>query len=358
MDISKHIVIGKKIKQYIAISLILFFTIYSIGTPLAFAGPQSTTYEIKEYDFGSGGTTGDTSTTYSLFGNTGQVDGSSLTSTTYKNLPGLSYLITVNTPAAPTFTNPGGYSNKLHIVLSTASNPTDTKFAIAASPDNFGSTTKYVQADDTLGTNPVWQTNTVWGASGFDIIGLSNGTTYTVKASAMQGIYSQSPWSTTAQATTLSQTLSFSLSSNSLSLNQINPSSVVTSSSVTVTVDTSGAGGAVIYGYDTNNGLSSSSTGGSISSATGDLGSTNGYGLRATSVTQTAGGPMEMLSPYNGASNNVGILSTSKASIFDSTSAPVTSGQGTFVLKAKAAATTKAASDYADIVTIITAATF
>lgn len=347
----------KNIKQHIII-LSLVCTINSIVAPLAYAGPQSTTYEIKEYDFGSGGTMNNNSTSYSLFGDTGQISSNGINSSNYTNLPGLSYTFSANTPAAPTFTNPGNYSNKLHIVLDTGSNPTDTKFAIAISPDNFTSTTDYVQADNTINTTPVWQTNTVWGASGFDIIGLSFATTYTVKVSAMQGSFTQSPWSATAQAATASQTLSFNLSTNSLTLNQINPSSVVTSSSVTVTVSTNGSGGATIYGYDTNGGLTSSSTGGTISSTTGDLGATNGYGLRATSVTQTSGGPMESLSPYNGANDNVGSLTTSKASIFDSTSAAVTSGQGTFVLKAKASATTKAASDYADIVTIITAATF
>ncbi|MGH7246079.1 MAG: hypothetical protein ACREGI_04040 [Candidatus Levyibacteriota bacterium] len=344
---------SNNIKKAIIFSL---FLLLFARTGVAFAGPQSTTYEIKSYDFGSGGSVADTSTSYSLFGNTGQVDGLTINSTTYSNEPGLSFTIGTNTPAAPTVSNNSNtYYNKLSVTLDTGSNPSDTVFAIKV----VSSGTQYVQADHTLGASPVWQTNDVSGwNSSFTIIGLTTGTSYTVSVSAKQGTFTQSPWSAGTTVSTAIPTLSFSLSSNSVSLNQINPASVVTSSSITATVTSNGTGGVIVYGYDNNNGLVSSSTTGSITSATADLGATAGYGLQATGVTQSSGGPMESLSPYNGSSDNVGILTTSKASIFDSTSAPVTSGQGTFVLKAKATNTTKAAGDYADIVTIVTAATF
>lgn len=43
---------------------------------LSFAGPQSTTYELEEYGFGSGGTEGigTTSPSYTMFGTAGEVD--------------------------------------------------------------------------------------------------------------------------------------------------------------------------------------------------------------------------------------------------------------------------------------------
>jgi len=68
-----------------------------------------------------------------------------------------------------------------------------------------------------------------------------------------------------------------------------------------------------------------------------DLGSASqGYGLIDNTVSQTSGGPMQKLSPYNGAADNVGLLDTTKRTIFDSSSQPVTNGQGVFNLKAKA----------------------
>ncbi|MDE2026727.1 MAG: hypothetical protein KGJ07_09650, partial [Patescibacteria group bacterium] len=225
---------SKNISKVIGIFLILL--VFCGRYFPVFADLQSTTYSIKEYDFGSGGKLSNTSTTYSLYGNTGQFDGLSLNSTTYTALPGLTYGLTSNVPPAPSFSNPGSSSNSLSLTLNTGSNPSDTVFAIAISPDAFGSTTKYVQADDTVGNNPVWQTNTVWGASGFTVIGLSSGTTYTVKVSAKQGIYAQSGYGPTAAATTVATTtFSYSINSNSLTFPNLNPGSVQTSTS-TVTV--------------------------------------------------------------------------------------------------------------------------
>jgi hypothetical protein len=67
---------------------------------------------------------------------------------------------------------------------------------------------------------------------------------------------------------------------------------------------------------------------------------------------------MEILSPYNSSSNTVGGITTTKRAVFDSSGAPVTSGQGTFQIMAKAGVSTKAASDYADTITIIASGTF
>lgn len=327
----------------------------------AIAGPQSTTYEIKEYGFGSGGTQSNNSTTYSLFGGAGQVNSNSITSTTYGLGSGLTPLITANTPPAPTFTNPSSYYNKLKLVINTASNPTDTKYAIAVSNDNFVSNTRYVQADTTLGVSPVWQTYTTWGGvSGVTIIGLTPNTTYTAKVSAIQGNFTQSAYSATSQVATSTSTLSLSLSPNSVSIGSLIPATVVTAgSTVTVTTTSNGTGGISIYAYDTNAGLLSTNSSYTITSNSVDLtGATEGYGIRGASVTQSSGGPMQIVSPYNGAGNNVGLLSSLKRSLFDSSNQPVTSGQGVFEIKAKAGNTTKAATDYADTITIIASATF
>jgi len=257
-------------------------------------------------------------------------------------------------------TNPANYYNKLNITLNTGGNPTDAKFAIAISPDAFASTTYYIQADDTLGSSPVWQTNTVWGASGFTIVGLLPGTTYSVKVSAIQGNFSQSPYGPTAALATSNSTFSYSLSPNSVNIGQLVPGTIVTSgTTVTANVSTNGTGGAIIYVYDSNSGLLSNSTSYTINSGSQDLSVVSeGYGITGTGVSQSTGGPMEILSPYNGGSTVVGGVSASKAILFDSSNQPVSSGQGTFVLKAKAGMTAKAATDYADLITVIASATF
>ncbi len=323
--------------------------------------PTSTNYKLQEFSFGSGGTKNSTSTNFGLNGILGQVESGQLSSTNFKAGTGLTFMQTSTVPPAPTISNPSSYYNKLQIVLATGNNSIDAQYAIAISPDNFASTTKYVQADATLGTTPTFQTYAAWGsATGTTIIGLNPNTTYTAKIKARQGSFTESGFGPTAQAATIGSTLSFSLSTNAINIGQLTPGTVVTGGTqVTSTISTNGTAGGIIYVFGSNAGLKSNSVNYTINAVSSDLSSTaEGYGLRAVSTTQSSGGPMEAISPYNGLSNNVGILDTSKRPLFDSTSQPVTSGQGIFELKAKASATTKAATDYADVITVIASATF
>lgn len=336
--------------------------VYSFITPLALAAlPSSTNFKIQEYSFGGGGTTNSTSTNFKLNGIVGEVEFGQQTSTNFKVNGGLTYLLTANVPAAPTVSNESNIDyNKLKITLAIGSNPSDYQYAVAISPDAFVSTTKYVQADGTLGTSPVWQTNTVWGASGFYAIGLAQNTTYSVKIAAKQGNFTQSPFGPVASATTAQSSFTFSLNRNSVSIGALTPGNVITAANtVTTTVTTNGTGGAIVSVYGANNGLLSTSTSSTITSASTNLTSaTSGYGIQGTSITQSSGGPMEILSPYNVSSNNVGAVTTTKQAVFDSTGAPVTSGQGTFQIMAKASSTTKAATDYGDTITVIASGTF
>ncbi len=369
INISKHIVMSNIVSKVITFrsSIVLLLPFYLFLGLLGYlfilvapqqAGPQSTTYEIKSYEFGSGGISGDTSTTYSLFGNSGQVDGTSLNSTTYTNQPGLTYLLTTNVPGSPTVSNNSNlYYNKLSVTLNTSNNPSDTVYAIKV----VSSGTQYIQADNTLGVSPVWQTNTTWGASGFTVIGLTPGTGYTISVSARQGAYTQSAFGPSTTVSTANPTVSFSLNSNALTFPNLDPGTVKNSTStITTTVSTNGVGGVTIYAYDSNNGLLSSGTSYSITAVSNDLSVTSeGYGLRTTAVGQSSGGPMEALSPYNGTGNNVGIINNAnKNAVFDSTGASVTTGTGTFELQAKASVNAKVASDYTDILTVIATSVF
>ncbi|MBP9819703.1 hypothetical protein KBC79_03115, partial [Candidatus Woesebacteria bacterium] len=83
-----------------------------------------------------------------------------------------------------------------------------------------------------------------------------------------------------------------------------------------------------------------------------------GFGLQYASVGQSAGGPVAVDSPFDGTSETVGTLTTTPQRIFNSTSAPVTAGRASFVTKAKPSNLAPAASDYADTITIVAAASF
>lgn len=360
-----------KSTKIIILSLIFFAL---LATHTHAAPPSSTNYTLNEFGFGSGGTNNSTSTNFGLFGLLGDMENNTLSSTNYKALSGLTYTLQANTPPAPTFTNPSNYYNQLHLTINQGNNPQDTTYAIAISTDNFVSETNYIQNDNTIGTvlgSEDWQTYTSWGgASGITLVGLSPSTTYTVKIKSYQGKYTQTGFGPTTQASTTTSTLSFDIDIASsdtdtdppftLNIGTLTAGSVITSTNkIWIDLSTNGTAGGIVYVYGANSGLSSATTSETISSATTNLATVGtGYGARSNSVSQASGGPMQASSPYNGASDNVGVLDTSKRIIFDSSSQPVTAGRTSFEIKAKANQVTAAADDYSDTLTIITTAAF
>lgn len=237
--------------------MLVFLSIICSLASLAIAGPQSTTYELKEFGFGSGGTTGNDSSSYTLFGTSGEIDTGKLDSTTYTSGNGLIFTVISNVPPAPTFSNPNNYYDRLKFVLDTGGNPSDTKFAIAISQDDF-TTTQYIQSDATVGSSlgsEDWQTYTAWGgATGTTITGLTPNTTYKIKVKAEQGDFSESPWGPTASASTILPSLSFGISSPTLTFTNLSSSNSWTDSSktTTLTTTTNANNGYIIYGRDTS----------------------------------------------------------------------------------------------------------
>jgi len=375
-NISKYKLIYKYLTK---ISLLIGVVILLITPQIALANPASQNYQLQDYSFGASGTDKTNSNNYGISAVAGQQEGGQAASNNFSIGPGLSYTVESNTPAPPTVSNPSNYYNQLKIVIDNGSNPTDATFAIAISTDDFLTDTRFVQADHTLGTSPVWQSYSSWsGATGFNIIGLDPGLTYTAKVTAIQGDFSQSPFSAittptcVCQAATISPTLSFDLDvaptdqstspPYNLNIGTLIPGSVTTSSDkIWVSLSTNATGGGTVYVYSTNSGLNSSSVSHNIISTTTDLtGATEGYGAQSSSVTQSAGGPFETLAPYNGlsSSNNVGALDSTKRPIFDSSNSPVTAGRASFLLKAKPSTTAPAATDYTDVLTVIATGSF
>lgn len=328
-----------------------------------FAFPASTNYQLEGYGFGAGGEDNMTSANYAGNAITGEVSDDQLSGTNYNLGAGLSFEIMANVPPAPTFTNPNSYYNKLHLVLATGGNPTDTKFAIAISTDSFV-TTNYVQSDNTVGAAlgiEDYQTYTAWGgATGFDIIGLTPSTTYQVKIKAFQGKFSESGYGPTATAATVSSQLSFSLSTNTINFGSLAVNTVNSSpANVDVTFATNAANGGTVYVSGANAGLSSTIASHTITAVSGDLAILGqGFGAQGVSVTQSAGGPLTLVAPYSTISgDNVGIVDTTTRSMFDSVG-PITGGSGSFVLKAKPSVVTPSAADYSETLTMIAAGRF
>lgn len=344
-----------------------------LGVGLLFAAmPSSSNYQLHNYDYGSGGTTNSSSTNYSLNASTGQATTSRSSSTNYTVGSGNNNAQQAYVPPVPTLTNPATYYDKLHFVIDPGSNPSDTKFSIAISTDNFV-TTQYVQNDNTVGAvrgTEDYQTYAAWGgASGGLIIGLQPSTTYAIRVNAMQGSYTETEYGPAASATTSAPSITFDIDVAAtdidtdppfvVSFGSLLPASVVTAANkIWVDLSTNADSGAKVYVRSANAGLSSARSSYTIASATANLASAStGYGAQGVSATQASGGPLSISSPFNTSGQNVAALTTGLQAIFNS-SAPVTAGRGSFALLAKAAALTPAGGDYQDTLTVVTAASF
>lgn len=347
-----------------------FITVTLSGLIALFAAvPSSSNYNLKAFEFGTGGGDNLTSTSYSINGISGEQSAGKLSSTNYIIGSGETPTQNTNITAPPTFTNPNNYYNRLNIIIDTANNPSDTLYLIAISSDNFA-TTNYVQTDNSIGpslsiTN--YQNYSSWGgATGFLVLGLKPSTTYQVKVKALQGDFTESAYSQPSSAATVATSLSFSVSTSisptppfSVNFSSLPANTVVDATAAAqIAFSTNAVNGGTIYLKSSNSGLVSSLAGTTISSASADLSvATSGYGAIVAAASQSGGGPFTATSPYNGGANNVGALSSSLTAILTTASA-ISSGNGTVQFKAKTNATTPSSTDYTDILNFIAAAVF
>lgn len=333
------------------------------------AAPSSTNYILRNYDVGSGGSTSSSSTNYQLNGVTGSQSSSLQSSTNYQVGNGENNVQNSNVPPAPTFSNPSNYYDRLKVVLNTGNNPSDTKYQIAISNDNFV-TTKYIQNDNTIGTGTsitTYQTYTAWGgAGGFLVLGLSPSTTYQVKVRSLQGNSTGSAFGPSSNAATVATSIAISLSTTltstppfPVSFTSLTPGTVVSGNADAIIGLTSNAlNGGQIYIKSNNSGLTSASTTTTISSLSTDLASANsGYGAQVIAASQTSGGPLSAMSPYDGSNDSIGSLSTTLQALLK-TNGPITAASGTVRLKAKASSAIPSASDYSDVLTLVAAMNF
>ncbi len=335
--------------------------------------PSSSTYKLQGYGVGSGGTSSSTSATYTLEGISGEQSSGAATGGSLQSKPGFIQAQQANVPVAPTFTNDASWYNKLHFIINTSGNPSDAKFAIAISSDDF-STTSYVQSDNTVGATlgfEDYQTYANWGSgTGEYVIGLSPSTTYKIKVKAYDGKFTESMFGpATAGVATSAPSLTFDIDVAStdtdtdppftVGFGDLLPAVVTTATNkIWLDFDTNAESGGKIFIYADSTGLVSTGSSNTITSASTDLATANdGYGARSNSATQSSGGPITASSPYNGASDNVGIVNASIRELY-TTSAPITAARTSLVLKAKAKADTPAAPDYTSTLTIVATASF
>jgi hypothetical protein len=341
------------------------------------AMPATSTYKLNSYGFGSGGTANSGTSTYALEGITGEISGQTASTTAYSTLPGFLQTQQANVPKV-TLSNPSNYYDKLAFVIDTQNNPTDALYALQISTtSNFSSNVYYVKSDLTIGATLVladYQTNTAWAAGGGKIIGLSANTTYYLRAKAAQhlftqtnGRYTETGYGPSSSAATVGQQFSFCLYSNancaaggsSEAFSSLT-AGTITNSPTNIGVDfaTNANAGGRVYIYSANGGLKSTTANYTLASATANLAAVpEGFGAQVVSASQSTGGPLTKVSPYDLSANNVGILATTVNEILKSPN-PLTGGTAAIQLQVKPSNITRAATDYSETLTVIAAAIF
>ncbi len=339
------------------------FTSLTAGLMLFGALPATTNYQLNSYGFGSGGTAGSSTSTYALEGTTGEVSGQNASTTTYGLRAGYIASQQAHVPKLSSFDNGSAtYYNKLHFVIDSQNNPTDAQYALSISTDNFVSNINYVKNDLTVGaslTATDYQTHASWGgASGANIVGLLPTTTYYLRVKATQGKYTESGYGPISSAATVGPQLSFSVSTNAVTIGALLPGVVTDASQpINVTFATNAASGGDVYISGKNIGLYSSRASYTLPSTSGDLSAlTRGYGAQVTAIA-AGSGTFSKVSPYDGASQNVGLTDTLLRRIMTA-SAPISGGTASVLLKAKSATGDTAANDYTETNTMLASAGF
>lgn len=165
-----------------------------------------------------------------------------------------------------------------------------------------------------------------------------------------------------AVTATVPSTFSFSLNSNSAALNQINTSGATSATAITGQVSTNANNGWLAWVKSTNAALSSPSTLDTIPSAAYTSGSGNIVDLASVSgyvldVQQGSGTPTIATEYLGNGTTSGGNLSTAFRQVA-SKNAPASANTFTMTVRARATATNKAATDYADTLTVTAAGQF
>ena len=332
--------------------------------------PASPNYKLDSLDINSGGGFG-VSNNYTAETAVGEAvqtpNGQSA-----NNKLGLGLLFTqqANAPTA-TLLNSGGFHNKLLLTLNTQNNATSTKYVVAISTDNF-ITTQYVQSDGTvgavLGPEDI-QTFAAWGGVGGSfIIALDPATIYYVKDAAQKGVSTQSPYGPVVSAATLNPTLSFdrdvaatdieTAAPYNIDMGTLPPNTVTAANNLLwFDVTTNAPLGASVFIKGNSNALTSVN-GDVITSVTGNLSAlASGYGLQLNTLNQASGGPLISETPYDGALNNVGAVTTTLSPIISSSLA-INGARSSILVKAKVTSVTAASDTYTETITAVAVPNF
>ncbi len=291
----------------------------------------------------------------------------------------------LNSNGMITVCGPSGCYDRARVEIDAQNNPDDTLYSIQISTDNFASDIKYIDGvtkKPTLIANITiadFLTKSSWESSATNILGLEANTTYSVRATALHGDFTQSPAGPSMNATTALPTMTYDIDiasttgsttesgapytvtfSNNSKLIQTGPTQT-SDDLIWLDANTNAQGGVAILMKGLNGGLESTTASYTIDSATVDLdGTSEGFGLQNYQVSQlynlgSGNGSLSTLIPnaiYTGTGNSVGLIDTLFTKVYES-DGPIHSGRTSVFLKARASASASEASDYTETITIV-----
>ena len=291
--------------------------------------------------------------------------------------------------------SPGCY-DRAKIEIDTQSNPIDTLFLVSISTDNFVSDIRYIQSDKTI-TSTLALANymtlctfqgydandTACDDSGdgnwdqekqeFNVVGLQSGTTYYIRARALQGDFTETQYSPTVSTATVDPSLALDLDVDATDTETSGPYAInlgslgtgVTDASeyIWADIDSNAFNGVALYVEDLNTGLSSG--GFTINSETEDVSVSDGdggYGLQEVSTTESSVGPLQVDAAFDLTGDNVeGLGTTAEQAFYTDTTGtnrgPITGGRAQLLIKASSD-TGVPAGVYSDTITFTLIATW
>ncbi len=383
---------------------LIVFLFLILAIPVYAQNLNSTTYTLiaPSIDSTSGITN---STNYSILHDSSPVDDYITSSTNYSFKGGTAEFIEAKVPSIICFetsTNSGsttctgipggdgmrgvcsspGCYDRAKIEINTQNNSDDVKYAIQiATNASFTTGVQYIgganripkatltlsdflykcEWEGTIYSTYCVSANTTYQK--FNILGLTPGTLYYIRAAALKGStsaaqFTQSDWSVSATATTQNTTLSFDIDIAPNTATSTNPpyilnniniipeSTFVSSDYVVFKTTTNALNGIIVSASSAATTLNNNLTADTIPAYTGDLDTqSNGWGIINITATNAASNTANLgsINIYStptdfteaGAANKIGGLSTTEVGLFNSNSLPLYNGVSGFKLKVR-----------------------
>lgn len=393
-------------KKFISLIIALFTLFsFSLNSIVLAEDIDSSNYKIKDFSVGSEGGQDESSSGYRVMISMGDsVNDERLTSASYRLGIGTSHVWTATAPSIRCFetttsgstncldadVNPdgmimtcgeGGCYDRARFELNSENNPSDALYSVEITTDVSWTTFNYIDASTFLIESAVthdindYISKSSWEGtvSNLNVLGLTPNTTYYLRATALNGDFTESGSGPVASATTGNSTISFdidiagtggsgseSAAPYSVDIGSITPQVVATASNlIWFDLGTNANNGAIVTVKDTYTGFYSPIFSYTIPSLDTNLNTADeGYGLQNYSSSETYLGPLTPEANFNQSGNTVGRISTTFVNLYNSSLKPLYEGRASVYIKLKANLLAPAGGDYQDEITLIATGIF